>query len=79
MRTITSNDMARIAENLSRRGCQVYYQIGGSDRLYLRYGKTCLRINEGDNYKEALDKAQELSRIIYQTKNYETRNRKYSR
>ena len=69
MRTITSSDMARIAENLFRRGCQVYYQIGGggADRLYLRYGKTCLRITEGDGYRESMDKVQKLSGIKYKT------------
>ena len=70
MRTITADDMARIAENMNRKGCVVHYAIGLPDRLWVRIKKDECVIKEGDNYKETMDKVQALTQKIY---NYDLR------
>lgn len=65
MRTITADDMARIAENMNRKGCVVHYAIGLPDILWVRIKKEELVIREGDNYKETMDKVQALTQYNY--------------
>lgn len=65
MRTITADDMARIAENMNRKGCVVHYAIGLPDRLWVRIKKDECVIREGDNYKETMNKVQALTQKIY--------------
>lgn len=67
MRTITAEDMARIAESLARKGCKVNYEIDYSDRISASYKGQSITIMEGESYASAMDKAQKLTRIIYET------------
>ena len=65
MRTITADDMARIAESLARKGCRVNYEIDYSDRISASYKGQSITIMEGESYASAMDKAQKLSKKIY--------------
>lgn len=67
MRTITAEDMARIAESLARKGCKVNYEIDYSDRVSASYKGSSIMIMEGESYASAMDKAQKLSKKIYET------------
>lgn len=67
MRTITAEDMARIAESLARKGCKVNYEIDYSDRISASYKDLSIMIMEGEPYALAMDKAQKLSKKIYET------------
>lgn len=59
--------MARIAENLARKGCKVNYEIDYSDRISASYKGQSIMIMEGEPYASAMDKAQKLSTKIYET------------
>lgn len=67
MRTITAEDMARIAESLARKGCKVNYEIDYSNRVSASYKGLDIMIMEGEPYALAMDKAQKLSKKIYET------------
>ena len=68
MRTITSDDLQRIAENLSekclRAGIPAQIAISKKGMLISLLEKTSI-INEGDDYKQALNKTQLISKTIY--------------
>lgn len=59
--------MARIAESLARKGCKVNYEIDYSDRISASYKGSSIMIIEGESYASAMDKAQKLSKKIYET------------
>lgn len=76
MRTITKNEMARIAESLVRKGSgliEVRYEIGDAepDTLYVLYrdkiGSKGVVITEGQDYARAMNTAQEMSQLVYRT------------
>ena len=67
MKTITAEDMARIAESLTRKGCKVNYEIDYSNRVSASYKGLSIMIMEGESYASAMDKAQKLSKMIYET------------
>lgn len=59
--------MARIAESLARKGCKVNYEIDYSNRVSASYKGLDIMIMEGEPYALAMDKAQKLSKKIYET------------
>ena len=76
MRKITANEMARIAENLARKGgglLKIRYEqrenkadvlnIGYSDGI----GFKGVCITEGQDYARAMNTAQEISQLVYRT------------
>lgn len=76
MRTITKNEMARIAESLARKGgglIEVRYEIGGGepDTLHVLYrdkmGSKGVVITEGQDYTRAMNTAQDMSLLVYRT------------
>lgn len=75
MRTITADDMARIAENMNRKGCVVHYAIGLPDILWVRIKKDECVIKEGDNYKETMNKVQALTQKIYELRTVKNREK----
>ena len=46
MKTITAEDMARIAESLTRKGCKVNYEIDYSNRVSASYKGLSIMIME---------------------------------
>lgn len=76
MRTITKNEMARIAESLARKGgglIEVRYEIRDAepDTLYVLYrdkiGSKGVVITEGQDYTRAMNTAPEISQLVYRT------------
>ena len=82
MKTVSQNDILRMSENFRHKlekvripqleSNVVYYATRGLPHfLIVRFGEESMRITEGDDYAEGLDKAQKMSQFIYNAqKNY---------